>query len=122
VAFKEDLLVAVVEDDEDMRLALLGALRALGLDARGFSEPLDFLEAVGQLEVDCLVLDVGLPGKTGFELYEELGTGRKHLPVVFITGRDDLGWRATARSMRGEYLLKPFSGVALRDAIMRAVP
>lgn len=121
MACKEDLLVVVVEDDEDMRVALLGALRALGIDARGFSDPRGLLEAIFQLDVDCLVLDVGLPGRTGFDLYAEVGASRKHLPVVFITGRDDVGWRATAKSMRGEYLLKPFSGIALREAIMRAV-
>lgn len=118
---KEQLLVVVVEDDEDMRLALLGALRALELDPHGFAQPRELMDEVASLEVDCWILDIGLPGKTGFELYASLGLSSKCAPVVFITGRDEVGWRAMAKSLRGEYLLKPFTAIALRDAIKRAI-
>ena len=68
----------------------------------------------------CLVLDVHLPGLTGFELYERLAREGPPPPVIFITAYDDQESRAQAEKLGAvAYLAKPFSGHDLVAAIMR---
>ncbi|MEJ8845826.1 response regulator [Variovorax rhizosphaerae] len=110
----------VVEDDDDVRSAVLVALDVFGFEARGFAEPQSVMRLTPPLDAHCLVLDIGLPGVTAFELYRSLCKDRRSVPAVFITGRDDASGRAAAAAFHGEYLLKPFTATALRDAVDRA--
>jgi FixJ family two-component response regulator len=65
----------------------------------------------------CLVLDIGLPGLPGFELYQRLiKTGAK-LPVIFITAGSERAREVGAIA----YLLKPVPKRELLDAITRAL-
>src|SRR5207302_8138386 len=59
----------------------------------------------------CLVLDIGLPGLSGFELYQRLIEAGAELPVIFITGHDNsLGFERAREVGAIAYLLKPFPG------------
>ena len=69
-------------------------------------------------EASCLVLDVRLPGQSGFDLQRELAERRIQLPIVFITGHGDIPM--SVRAMKGgaiEFLTKPFRDQDLLDAI-----
>jgi FixJ family two-component response regulator len=70
----------------------------------------------------CLVLDIGLPGLSGFELYQRLLEAGAKLPVIFITGDDSPSGPKRARELGAiAYLLKPFAGRELVDAVTRAL-
>ena len=70
----------------------------------------------------CLVLDIGLPGLSGFELYQRLIEAGAELPVIFITGHDNsLGFERAREVGAIAYLLKPFPGRELVDAVTRAL-
>lgn len=111
-------LVAVIEDDVSLNMAILRQLRAAGFRTRSFRSGQEVLAAHGHI-ADCFVLDVHLPDMTGFELLGQLGTTS---PIVVITAHDDPLHRRAASDVRAiAYLTKPFARDALLEAVTRAV-
>ena len=70
-------------------------------------------------QVDCLILDVRLPGMNGFELHRELLARSYNVPVVFMTahGYDKRARAEAASDWTVAYLTKPFSEDELVDAV-----
>ncbi|HWC18781.1 MAG TPA: response regulator, partial [Terriglobales bacterium] len=54
-------LVAIVDDDDSMRSALLGLLKVLGLEARAFASGEEFLQSGQQHQTACLITDIRMP-------------------------------------------------------------
>jgi DNA-binding response OmpR family regulator len=113
--------IVVVEDDASMSQAIERVLQAGGFTAVRFASAEAVLEDAAT--ADGLVLDIHLPGMSGFELYRRLVRSGKALPVIFITARDEPGVREEAEGLggAGSYLPKPFSGRDLLDALTRAL-
>ena len=119
---QEPAVVFVVDDDESMRRSLATLLRSVGLDARVFSTPQEFMEAKRPEAPGCLVLDVRLPGMSGLAFQEQLAKAGIGLPIIFISGHGDVPM--TVRAMKAgavEFLTKPFDDQVLLDAIHAAV-
>jgi CheY-like chemotaxis protein len=72
--------VAVVDDEESVRKALLRLLRSAGMDVQTFASGAEFLESMRSNPPDCLVLDLHMPGVDGFDAQERLGEAATHLP------------------------------------------
>jgi two-component system LytT family response regulator len=110
--------VITVDDEEPARLALRHALAAIeGVEivaecANGF----EAVKAVGELQPDLVFLDVQMPKLDGFEVLELLPAD---VPVVFVTAFDRFALRAF-EVHAVDYLLKPFTGERLAEAILRA--
>ena len=114
--------VVVVEDDEAVRRAIERLLRCAGFQARMFASAGAFLESDAASSAACLVLDVRLPGQSGFDLQRVLAREGLRRPVVFITGLDDPKARAEAAGVgAAQFLAKPFRGQELLDAIESAI-
>jgi FixJ family two-component response regulator len=80
-----------------------------------------FLEDSMLREVDCLIVDVGMPVMDGVELQRLAAVKYPNLPVMLITGRHELGSAgATAANNRGLFL-KPFDGLELIWAVAVAI-
>jgi len=115
-------LVIVVEDDADMTRALESVLKAAGFDAAMFSSGEALLGALVPADTACLVLDVHLPGMTGFELYDRLTATHPSYPIIFMTGYDEPAARARSLETKAvAYLVKPFGGKELIESIGRAI-
>ena len=115
-------IVFVIDDDESMRRSLATLLRSVGLDARVYSSPQEFMRAARPDAPACLVLDVRLPGQSGLAFQEQLAKEGIALPIIFITGHGDVPM--TARAMKAgavEFLTKPFDEQVLLDAIHGAI-
>jgi FixJ family two-component response regulator len=115
-------VVAVVEDDLGLREALRRRLAAAGFEARAYASAEDFLESSSPRDLDCLVLDVRLPGSSGPELQRHLVRTGQSRPVIFITAYDT----PAARREAGElgpvaFLAKPFEGRLLIRAVVEAL-
>src|SRR6202049_3450698 len=107
--------VAVVEDEEPVRLAVERALRRAGWSVAGFA---DYAEPALILAFapDLAVLDVRLPGGEGFELAGRLRAGRD-VPIMFLTARDTVEDRLHGFELGADdYLVKPF---ALEELLAR---
>jgi FixJ family two-component response regulator len=119
---EERAVVFVVDDDESMRRSLATLLRSVGLDARVFASPQEFMRAERPDAPGCLVLDVRLPGMSGLAFQDQLATSGIALPIIFITGHGDVPM--TVRAMKAgavEFLTKPFDDQVLLDAIHAAI-
>ena len=123
VPYKEaEATVVVIDDDPDIREALRGLLRSVGLGVELFSSVQEFLAAFQRERPGCLVLDVRLPGRSGLDLQEELARADIHFPVIFISGHADVPM--SVRAMKAgaiEFLTKPVRDQDLLDAIQLAI-
>src|SRR5262245_18270523 len=88
MAPSDPLMLAIVDDDDDVRVALARLLRAMGHQVRLFASAEDF-EAAESMSVDCAIVDIRLPGLSGLELRERLRLRAEPPPVVLITGDSD---------------------------------
>ena len=114
--------VFVIDDDADVREAIQGLLKSVGLRSESFGNPQDFLKSKRPGGPSCLVLDVRLPGANGLEFQRELATEGICIPIIFITGHGDIPM--TVKAMKSgaiEFLTKPFRDQDLLDAINQAL-
>ncbi|HEY0519298.1 MAG TPA: response regulator [Ilumatobacteraceae bacterium] len=110
--------VVVIDDDPDVRDALNGLLRSVGLAVSAYDRVSEFLKSGRPDGPTCLVLDVRLPGKSGLDFQRELSDAGLRLPIIFITGHGDIPMSVGA--IKGgaiEFLTKPFRDQDLLDAI-----
>jgi FixJ family two-component response regulator len=115
-------IIAVIEDDASVRIALQQLLRAAAFEAVTFASAEEFLSSESRGSVDCLLIDIHLPGMTGVALLKALTAGGGVLPVVLMTARDDSATRELIRDAGPvPHLHKPFSGQDLFEAIDRAM-
>src|ERR1700736_2532841 len=115
-------LVAIVDDDDLMRSALQGLLKAVGLPARAFASAEEFLTSGQQHETACLIADIRMPGMSGLELHAKLNAERCRIPTIFITAHGDAKMRMQAlRAGAVEFLAKPFDDEALLESVRGAL-
>jgi two-component system, OmpR family, copper resistance phosphate regulon response regulator CusR len=115
--------VLAIEDDEKIAAALRDLFSQNGYDisiAASGEEGFFFLAAE---QVDLLLLDLGLPGRSGFEVLDAVRLKNKELPVLILSARDDVHDRVHClRAGADDYLTKPFSVAELlarTEAILR---
>jgi FixJ family two-component response regulator len=114
--------IAVIDDDASVRRALQRLLQSAGFTVETFATASEFLDADYWAETACLVLDIHLPGMSGFELQEYLSVSGVPIPIVFITALDDVSTREQVnRAGVVGYLRKPFDQDTLIEAISRAI-
>jgi FixJ family two-component response regulator len=115
-------VVAIVDDDEAVRVALEGLLRSAGLTARTFESAETFIESGQQLQTSCLIADIRMPGMSGLELQAKLNAEHCRIPIVFITAHGDAQMRMQAlRAGAVEFLAKPFNDEALLESVRAAL-
>jgi FixJ family two-component response regulator len=114
------LMITVVDDDTSVRRALQRLLRSAGLTVKTFATAQEFLDSGDVEQTACLVLDIHLPGMTGFDLQKHLADSGVIIPIVFITAHDNYLSQERARMTSAAYLRKPFDEQVLIAAIGRA--
>jgi FixJ family two-component response regulator len=115
-------LVAIVDDDDSVRIALEGLLRSAGLPARAFGSAEEFIESGQQRQTSCLIADIRMPGMSGLELQAKLNAEHCRIPIVFITAHGDAQMRMQAlRAGAVEFLAKPFNDEALLESVRAAL-
>ena len=115
-------LVSVIDDDESVRESLEDLLSELGCVAKTFSSGQEFL-ASGWVDLSqCLIVDISMPGMSGPDLYQELMTRGRKIPIIFITAHESKMRPRLLQQGAVECLAKPFSDTALIDALKAAIP
>ncbi|GGI52851.1 response regulator [Oxalicibacterium solurbis] len=109
--------IAVVEDDDGLRAAILRMLAACGWEGSGFPAAEDFLGSEARHQADCMVLDLYLPGISGFALLEKIRKQDIQTPAILITAQDDARIGKRVEQAGASYLQKPFSGDLLAATI-----
>ena len=120
---KKVSLVYVIDDDESVRSALDRLLRSADLHAETFSSPDEFLNSPKQKKNACILIDIRMPGSTGFDLQQKLTAVDIRIPVIVISASDDAQIRERARELGAvSFFRKPVDDQALLDAIWWAIP
>jgi len=115
-------VVSIVDDDDLMRSALQGLLKAVGLPARAFASAEEFLESGQQHETACLIADIRMSGMSGLELQARLNAEQIRIPTIFITAHGDERMRMQAlRAGAVEFMAKPFDDEVLLESVRVAL-
>ena len=113
--------VSIVEDDESLRLALVGLIRSLGHNARGFGSAEEFLEKRDG-PCNCVITDIQMPGLSGIEMTRKLRESGYEAPVIMITARTEAALEQQAYASGALCVLhKPFETGALLHCLERAL-
>jgi FixJ family two-component response regulator len=114
--------VAIIDDDQLVREALQGVLETVELKVELFRSVDDFLRAGKSHAMNCIVLDVRLPGPSGLEFQAELASSNSQTPIVFITGYGDIPMSVHAMKAGAvDFLTKPFRDQELIDAVRHGI-
>ena len=119
---KKQSMVYVVDDDESVRTAFARLLRSANLAVETFSSADEFLNKPKQKKDACILVDMRMPGSTGFDLQQALLEYGIPLPVIVISASDDAQIREHARQLGAvAFFRKPVDDQALLDAIWWAI-
>jgi FixJ family two-component response regulator len=114
--------ISIVDDDDSLRGSLENLIRSAGFRAQGFSSAEAFLGSNKMQEATCLILDVRMPGMSGFDLQRQLAAVASHLPIIFISAHADDDPQAQALAAGAvAFLYKPFYEEELLNAINAAL-
>lgn len=115
--------VVVADDDRDTVTTLLELLRTEGYEARGATNGTEALRLVQGFGADVLLLDLGMPGMSGYEVAEELREryGGAHPVLIALTGRAAPVDRRLARAAGFDHFIsKPYDPAELL-ALLRSL-
>ena len=114
-------VIGIIDDDVLVLRALRRLLEGAGFTVRTFGSAEEFLGLENPETINCLVLDVHMPGLSGFDLQERLTAAQLLIPIIFITANDDAPTRERAQKGGVAYFPKPFDAQSLLDAIGKAL-
>jgi FixJ family two-component response regulator len=117
-----NLEIAVIDDDESFRIALVESLSSLGYGSDGYASAEEYIRGIGRRSFNCVVTDIHMPGMSGLDLMKRLAAQGSTTPVVLITARSDTNLEAKAAAAGAACLLrKPFEIKDLIKCIEGAV-
>jgi FixJ family two-component response regulator len=115
-------IVYVVDDDENMRDALLDLFMVTKKRASAFACGSDFFRVADTAAPGCVVVDLRMPGETGLDLQDRLISIGSKLPVIFLTAFADIP--TSVRAMKAgatDFITKPFANHDLLEAVEHAI-
>ncbi|HLT22315.1 MAG TPA: response regulator transcription factor [Bacteriovoracaceae bacterium] len=113
---KTRMHVTIIDDNKDLLEVLANSLSDT-FSLNTFSEPEKGLEFIRNNHTDAILLDLHIPGKDGFQVYEEVKRAKSNLPILFLTGDSDLDNRVKGLEIGADdFLIKP---VATEELIAR---
>jgi FixJ family two-component response regulator len=115
-------LISIVDDDESVREAVGGLLKALGFDTEVFASAEDFLRSGHARIAACVITDVHMPVMSGLELQARVAGDGYGIPFIFITAFPNDQIRG--RALKGGavcFLNKPFTEAELLAGISSAL-
>jgi len=114
--------ILIVEDDRDLREALVTTLELAKFRVREAASGQEALAALARDPVDMVVSDVNMPGMSGHELLAEVQRHYPGLPMMLITAYGQISHAVSAmQSGAIDYLVKPFEPQVLVEAVTRVV-
>ena len=115
-------IVFVADDDPSMRTALTNLFRSMCLRVEAFGSAGEFLQTNLPDIASCLVLDIRLPRVNGLDFQTRLAAADIRIPVIFITGHDDIPMSVQAMKAGAiDFLTKPFRDQDILDAVTKAL-
>lgn len=99
--------VTIIDDNKDLLEVLSSSLSDF-FTVESFTEPDRGLDFIRNNHTDAILLDLHIPGKDGFQVYEEVKRAKQNLPILFLTGDSDISARVKGLEIGADdFLLKP---------------
>lgn len=115
-------LVAIIDDEESVRVTTDSLVRSLGYIAHTFASAEEFLQSDRLDDFNCVMTDVQMPGMSGVQLQDHLRGRGYRIPFIFFTAFPDEKARIHALAAGAVcYLTKPFEGDGLVQCLQVAV-
>jgi FixJ family two-component response regulator len=115
-------LVLVVDDDEEIRMALQELFLSVDLDALCFASTRELLKVDLSKRPGCLILDIRMPGSSGLDFQHHLASQGDVKPIIFLTAHGDI--QMTVKAMKAgaiDFLTKPVRDQTLLDAVTAGI-
>ena len=116
--------VLLIEDEPNIIEAISFILRQDGWKVTSHSNGAGASEAIAQSDPDLLILDVMLPGRSGFEILQDVRAeaGTRDLPVLMLTAKGQTKDREAAESLgASRFMTKPFSNQDMLETVRELV-
>ncbi len=116
--------VLLIEDEQNIIEAVSFILSRDGWEVKTHSNGHDAIDAVRARTPDVIILDVMLPGKSGFDILREIRAdqGLAHLPVLMLSARGQAkDVEMAEHAGANQYMTKPFSNAEVLDAVRNLV-
>ncbi len=109
--------ILVLEDDAKLNHAVCTYLNDSGFETKGCLNANDAYEAMYNCLFDLIISDIMMPGIDGFEFAETVRKVNKHIPILFMSARDDLPAKQKGFLLGiDDYMVKP---VQLDELLLR---
>jgi DNA-binding response OmpR family regulator len=110
--------ILIVEDNQDMRESLKKFLSEEGAKVTAVANAEDGIDEVDEKEFDIAIIDINLPGKSGFSLIEYIRAQGYTYPLIAMTARDGIVDKIKGFDLGlTDYIVKPFDILELRARI-----
>ena len=117
----DTIQVAIVDDEEDMRMSISQFMSLSGFEPKAFDSAKSALGELTQDYEGVVVSDIRMPGMDGMELLRRLHAMDAGLPVIMITGHGDVQMAVEAMRIGAyDFIEKPFDPDRLADLVRRA--
>lgn len=114
--------IAVVDDDDGVRIALSSLLRSLGYEVRAYGSAPEFLNDPRAGDPDCMITDVQMAPMTGDQLQAALIAAGRRFPLIFMTAFPTEAARQRLLALGAcAYLDKPVDGEAMARCVADAL-
>jgi FixJ family two-component response regulator len=111
-------LIYVIDDDESVRRAFARLLKSANLKVETFSSADEFFTEPKQGENSCILMDIRMPGSTGFDFQRKLAELEMKIPVIVVSASDEEQAREHAKQLGAvAFFRKPVDDQALLDTI-----
>jgi FixJ family two-component response regulator len=119
---EKDPLVFIIDDDASVRRSVERLFKSVGLKVEIFASAQEFLNRERPDGPSCIVLDVRMPGLSGFDLQDTLAAVNFRVPIIFLTGHGNIP--LSVRAMKAgaiDFIEKPFDDQVLLEAVQKAL-
>ena len=101
--------ILIVEDDSNIRLGLIATLESDGYTVTAASDGAQALKLFPQEKYDLVMLDVMMPGQSGYDVCRALRSGGSQVPILFLTAKgEEIDKVVGLKLGADDYVLKPF--------------
>ena len=113
-------VVHIVDDDEDLRHSLKFLLASVDIQALDYPDAPTFLAEFDPAEPAVVIVDVRMPGMSGFQLQEELAARDYPAPVIFCSAHGDIPMSVRALSHGAvDFLEKPYEAQRILEVVQK---
>ena len=115
-------LIAIIDDDDEVRVATENLVQSYGIDTHTFSSAEEFLNSAVLDQAACLITDIHMPGMSGLDLQKTLLEHGRRVPIIFITAFPEERVRRQVEAAGAvRFLSKPYAAEVLMEGISEAL-